>query len=58
MAAAREFRTNERSTERGTVSWLVRRYVEGKSDITPKAGEQFSWAIPHIESELGAIPLS
>ena len=58
LAAAREFRANERSTERGTVSWLVRRYVEGKSDITPKAREQYSWAIPHIESELGAIPLS
>ena len=57
LAAAREFRANERSTERGTVSWLVRRYVEGKSDITPKAREQYSWAIPHIESELGAIPL-
>ena len=58
LAAAREFRANERSTERGTVGWLVRRYVEGKSDITPKAREQYQWAIPHIESELGAIPLS
>ncbi len=58
LAAAREFRSNERSTERGTVSWLVRRYVDGKSDITPKTREQYSWAIPHIESELGAIPLS
>ena len=58
LAAAREFRANERSTERGTVGWLVRRYVEGESDITPKAREQYQWAIPHIESELGAIPLS
>ena len=58
LAAAREFRANERSTERGTVGWLVRRYVEGKSDITPKAREQYRWAISHIESELGAIPLS
>ncbi|MEO7397550.1 MAG: hypothetical protein ABIW84_03200, partial [Ilumatobacteraceae bacterium] len=58
LAAAREFRANERSTERGTISWLVRRYVEGKSDITPKAREQYRWAIPHIEGELGAIPLS
>jgi hypothetical protein len=58
LAAAREFRASERSTERGTISWLVRRYVEGKSDITPKAREQYRWAIPHIENELGAIPLS
>lgn len=58
LAAAREFKAEVRSTERGTVSWLVRRYVAGKTDITPKAHEQYSWAIPHIESELGAIPLS
>ena len=58
LAAAREFRANERSTERGTISWLVRRCVEGKSDITPKAREQYRWAIPHIGSELGAIPLA
>ncbi len=50
----RAFRSNERST----VSWLVRRYAKGKSDITPESREQYSWAIRHIESELGAIPLS
>ena len=37
---------------------LVRRYVASKSDITPKAREQYSWAIPHIEQGLGAIPLA
>ena len=31
------YRADARSTERGTVSWLGRRYVAGKSDITPKA---------------------
>ncbi|MEO8265755.1 MAG: site-specific integrase [Ilumatobacteraceae bacterium] len=58
LAASREHRASARSTERGTVSWLVRRYVASKSDITPKAREQYAWAIPHIEHGLGAIPLA
>ena len=58
LAASRAQRAEARSTERGTVSWLVRRYVASKSDITPKAREQYAWAIPHIEQGLGAIPLS
>lgn len=58
LAASRDQRVKARSTERGTVSWLVRRYVAGKSDITPKAREQYTWAIPHIEQGLGAIPLA
>jgi integrase len=57
-AAARSVRTDERSTERGTVSWLVRRYVASRTDITPKARQQYEWAIPHIENGLGAIPLA
>ena len=40
------------------MSWLVRRYVAGRTDITPKAQEQYAWAIPHIEAGLGAIQLS
>ena len=44
--------------KRGTVGWLVRRYVAGRTDITPKAQEQYEWAIPHIEAGLGALPLA
>lgn len=58
MAAARSTRAEERSTERGTVSWLVRRWVASRTDITEKAQQQYAWAIPHIESGLGAIPLA
>ena len=57
-AAAREMRAEDVTVTKGTVSWLVRRYVAGRTDITPKAQEQYAWAIPHIESGLGAIPLS
>jgi integrase len=57
-AAARSMKADDRSTERGTVSWLVRRYVAGRTDITEKARQQYEWAIPHIENGLGAIPLA
>ena len=57
-AAARSMQADDRSTERGTVSWLVRRYVAGRTDITEKAQQQYEWAIPHIENGLGAIPLA
>lgn len=58
LAAARSVRAESRSTERGTVSWLVRRYVAGRTDISVKARQQYEWAIPHIEGGLGAIPLA
>jgi integrase len=58
QAAARAVRADDRSTERGTVSWLVRRYVASRTDITVKAQQQYEWAIPHIEDGLGAIQLS
>jgi len=57
-AAARVFRAEDTTTERGTVSWLVRRYVESRNDITVKSKEQYAWAIPHIEKGLGAIRLA
>ncbi|MCU1390208.1 MAG: site-specific integrase [Ilumatobacteraceae bacterium] len=58
QAAARAFKADEVSIGRGNVSWLLRRYVDGKIDVTPKAREQYQWAIPHIERGLGGIPLS
>jgi integrase len=58
LAAARLMKVEDGATERGTVSWLVRRYVAGRTDITLKSQEQYEWAIPHIENGLGAIQLS
>ena len=58
LAAARSMKAEDRSTERGTVSWLVRRYVASRTDITEKAQQQYEWAVPHIENGLGAIPLA
>ena len=58
LAAARDVKTEDALADKGTVSWLVRRYVAGRTDITPKAQEQYAWAIPHIEAGLGAIQLS
>ena len=42
---------------RDTVGWLVRRYVESRTDVTEKAREQYRWAVTHIEAGLGAIRL-
>lgn len=58
LKAAREAKVEVAVADKGTVSWLVRRYVAGRTDITPKAQEQYAWAIPHIEAGLGAIQLS
>ena len=63
-SAARHFATPPAATGRpaqhraGTVSWLVRRYVAGRTDITLKSRESYEWAIPHIEAGLGAIPVA
>jgi integrase len=56
-AAARSVPVQERVATRDTVSWLVRRYVASRSDVTLKAREQYEWAIPHIEAGLGGIRL-
>ena len=53
-AAARSMKTEDRSTERGTVSWLVRRYVASRTDITVKARQQYEWGDPaHRERSRG-----
>src|SRR5262249_9214958 len=57
VAAARSVAIEERVASRDTVSWLVRRYVASRTDVTLKAREQYEWAIPHIEGGLGAIRL-
>ncbi len=57
-AAARSAKVEDAAADRGTVSWLVRRYVAGRTDISVKAREQYEWAIPHIENGLGAVAVS
>jgi integrase len=57
LTASRSVSVQERVATRDTVSWLVRRYVASRSDVTLKAREQYEWAIPHIEAGLGAIRL-
>jgi integrase len=57
LAASRSLAVQERAASRDSVSWVVRRYVAARSDVTLKAKEQYEWAIPHIEAGLGAIRL-
>lgn len=46
LMAARSGKADARSTEWGTGSWLVRRHVAGRTDITVKSRESYEWAIP------------
>lgn len=57
LAAARTAAAEGRPVERGTVGWLVRRFVASRTDVASKTREQYEWAIPHIESGLGAVSL-
>jgi integrase len=41
--------------ERGTVGWLVDRWVASRTDVGPKAREQHAWAATHIKSGLGGM---
>lgn len=58
QAAARSAKAEDHTTERGTVSWLVRRWVASKTSITLKSREQYEWAAGHIVAGIGAIPLA
>ena len=57
LAAARTATLDESTVERGTVSWLVRRYVASRTDLSISTQEQYAWTITHIEAGLGAVRL-
>ncbi len=57
LAAAPTAAAEGRLVERGTVGWLVRRFVASRSDVARKTRDQYEWAIPHIEAGLGAVRL-
>lgn len=58
-AAAREALVEGRSGsgDRNTLSWLLRRWLASRTDVSQKGREQYGWAIGHIESGLGAVRL-
>src|SRR4051794_43890 len=57
QAAARAAVVHGRTAERGSVGWLVRRYLASRNDISLKTREQYEWAASHIEKGLGGIRL-
>jgi integrase len=57
VAAARSALIEQPTVERGTVGWLVRRYVESRTDVSTGTRQQYVWAATHITSWLGAIRL-
>ena len=57
ISAARTALIDEPVVERGTVGWLVRRYVESRTDVSSGTRQQYSWAVSHIAAGMGAIRL-
>lgn len=57
VTAARSAAAEGRTTERGTVGWLVRRYVASRTDVSLKARQQYEWTIAHIDAGIGGIRL-
>jgi len=57
LAATRAALLEGQISERGTLGWLVKRYVSSRTDISVKAREQYEWAASHIDTGLGAVPL-
>lgn len=57
LAATRAALLEGQVSERGTLGWLVTRYVASRTDVSVKAREQYEWAASHIDSGLGAVPL-
>jgi integrase len=57
LSAARTATIEGRTAERGTVGWLVHRWVEGRTDVSLKARQQYAWAERHIQGGLGAVRL-
>lgn len=57
LAAAQTAAVSEQRTARGTVGWLVRRYVESRTDVSIKTLSQYEWTIAHIEAGLGAVKI-
>jgi integrase len=56
-AATKAARTASVGRVRGTVGWLVERWVASRTDVGSKAREQYGWAAGHIQVGIGAIPL-
>lgn len=57
VGAARTSLSDGHLAERGTLGWLVHRYVASRTDVSLKAREQYGWAAGHIDTGLGAIRL-
>jgi len=56
-AAAKFAAEGTEGAGKGTVGWLVDRWVAAKTDITEKSQMQNRWAAGHIRRALGAIRL-
>jgi hypothetical protein len=56
-AAARAAAEATQPAARGTLGWLVNRWVTSRTDVGPKTRAQYEWAATHIQQGLGAVSL-
>lgn len=49
--------SGEGPVARGTVSWLLHRWLASKTDISVKGKDQYEWAAGHIDRALGPVRL-
>lgn len=56
-AASKATASGEVPTARGTLAWLLDRWVASKTDVTAKSQLQYEWAAGHLKAGLGQLPL-
>ena len=54
-AATKAATVGDEGGDRGTVGWLVDRWVRSRTDVGAKTREQYEWAAGHIRSGLGSV---
>ncbi len=56
-AASKATASGDLPLARGTLAWLLDRWVASKTDVTAKSKLQYEWAAGHIKAGLGQLPI-
>jgi hypothetical protein len=56
-AATKAISTGDAPTSRGTLAWLLDRWLASKTDVTPKTKLSSEWAAGHLKAGLGQVTI-
>ena len=56
-AASKATASGEIPTARGTLAWLLDRWVASRTDVTAKSKLQYEWAAGHLKAGLGSLTI-